>query len=240
VGSGYFDAGGGLGVRWMPAAIGYVAEVLPSLPDGLEGAPMAINTAGVIAAGNAAALWTEGIGWRMLAWPSGATLCSGTFVNDAGQAVARCVSGGLTRAVFWSSVNALPTVLPLPGGTTQSYPLGISGSGVIAGHTAGTVNKATIWRPGAAGWTTEVLADIGNGGRAQGVNDAGYVVGFVSETNGNGIPVFWNPAGRLNHLQSIVSGVAVGISDGTSGLVIGGYVKTGRSVGDQIAAKWRP
>ena len=242
VGNAYFDAGGYVSARWTPGPGGYSVLKLPLLPGGTESTPYDINDAGAVGAGGAAAVWTEAGGWQMLSKPAGFDRCQTTYLNDLGQIAAACLIGSTdARIVFWPSADASPVVLPSPAGATAAWPWGINSAGVIAGYTDGAVQQAVRWVPSGNGWTVERLADLGNGGMALGLNDAGYIVGQAINKNGTGRPVFWTPGGSLRELQSVrLDGKAYGISDGANGLMIGGSVRTGKSVSDLIAVRWRP
>jgi hypothetical protein len=137
---------------------------------------------------------------------------------------------------------AAPVILPIPAGATQAFVNAINGTGSAVGYVEGAVALPVRWVLSGGVWTVEVLPDLGQGGRASGVNDAGFIVGSVVNKNGTSRPVFWTPGGSIRMLGtgSRGEGSALGVSEGTSGLVIGGMLVTGKSATDLLAVRWRP
>jgi len=119
------------------------------------------------------------------------------------------------------------------------------GTGAVVGYawTASSSQAQPVrWLPSGGVWRAELLPHLGQGGVAWGINAAGFVVGTVANKNGTGRPAYWTPAGTLRLLgtTSRGEGVAYGISEGTSGFVIGGNLRIGQSVTDFFAVRWRP
>jgi hypothetical protein len=217
--------------------------LLPPLPSGMDSDARSVNAAGAIAATQDAAVWTEAGGWRLLGMPAGFLNCGATLLNDLGEAVATCQRPDLTnRVAVWASADAAPVVLPLPTGATSANVTGLNGTGTVVGYTTGTAAIPVRWTRAGTAWTAEVLPHLGQGGRANDVNDAGIIVGSATNKNGTGRPVFWTSGAGLRMLGtgSRGEGAATGVSAGPDGLVIGGYLRTGKSVTDYLAVRWRP
>jgi uncharacterized membrane protein len=245
VGSAYVGSSASVSVQWSPAGTAYGVGQLPPLPNGTDPGPWDINASGTVSAGNEAAVWTEATGWQLLVKPSGATFCVATHLNEVSAFTGRCTIGGLARAIYWAGASATPVVLPLPSGSSQSYSRDVNVTGVIVGWVilSDGTNRPVRWVPSGAGWTIAVLDDLGKGGAALSVNDAGQVAGSVSAPSGTGYPrpVYWDADGTLHLLESKDGvGEAVGISEPDAGLVIAGYVRTGKNGGSRIAVRWRP
>ena len=246
VGTAYTTSSDRVSVRWTPEGSGYVALQLPSLAGGNEAGARAVATDGTISATEDPAVWTEAGGWQVSQVPAGYLTCGATMLNDAGQLAATCMNASLANHIFvWASSAAAPVEVALPAGTTAGIANGFSATRTVVGYVRTTSSSQALpvrWLPTGGGWTAELLPHLGQGGVAWGVNGAGFVVGSVANKDGTGRPVYWTPAGTLRLLgtTSRGEGVAYGISDGTSGFVIGGNVRTGRSVTDFFAARWRP
>jgi hypothetical protein len=234
IGSAYVGSSPVAAVRWTPVGSDYAVDQLPMLPNGRDPGPWSINDIGWIGSGNAAAVWTQGNGWTLLTAPSGSTTCTATVLNNTGQLAARCTIQGQIRGVFWASTVAAPVLLPLPNGASGIYPRGIDGGGSIVGFATAASYLAIRWRPAGGTFTVELLPDLGYGGSALGVNEAGYIVGEVLRKSGIGRPAYWEPDGTLHLLDAGASnhGNAVGISEQDGGLVIGGVLSS--------AVRWLP
>jgi hypothetical protein len=229
-------------VRWLPSSDGYVAERLPPLPDGTDPGPWGVNGMGWISSGNAAAVWLPSTGWRFLTMPAGASRCVATQVGNSGQIVSHCLVGGVSQGVFWDSLAAEPIVLPLPPGGIGAYPHGINTGGTIVGFVTATdvAYRGVRWTRSGTAWTVELLPDLGKGGSALAINDAGYIAGSAYGTNGFARPAFWEPSGVLHILDTgDRSGEATGISEPDGGVVIGGYFVSSSKSG-KLAARWEP
>ena len=199
-------------MRWLPSGGTYQAESLPRLPDGSLPSASRINEAGLIVAANAAAVWSEATGWRLLPRPSGATTCKGGIaINDVGAIAGNCTIAGQDRAVYWPSTSGSPVVLPLPVDGGHPIVGGINDVGIIVGsvtitmRTNGSRNaiwRAIRWNPSGGSWTAELLPDLGKGSHAEAINDAGQIAGAVFGTNGSPLPVLWETSGTRRQLDT--------------------------------------
>jgi uncharacterized membrane protein len=239
VGLYYIGSSSSGNVRWVPSGGTYQIQELPRLPDGSISGAGAINEAGWVAATNSSAVWTESTGWQMLQRPSGATSCLGSIgINNLGATVARCSVSGKGRAAYWASPTAAPTLLPLPTGTSDVFVNDINDAGVIVGRVSVSAGKnkfiwrATRWIPAGASWTVETLPDLGAGGGAWAINEAGQIAGHLDLQPGGPKPAFWNANGVLRQLEG--RGEALGLSQAAAGPVVAGTI-----IGD-AAARWRP
>ncbi len=238
VGAAYIGSSQALSVRWSPGPSGYTVEQLPTLPNGKRAGASSINDSGWIGAWNEAAVYIDGIGWQLLAWPVGASSCFYTAIGNGGQAAAQCKISNVVQGGFWAALSAMPTILPAPPSATGVYPRAVTASGVVVGWAIENTYTAIRWTPSGSSWTITRLPDLGKGGSALAGNDAGYVVGSVIGNNGWSVPAFWTPEGALHLLSSGGnSGEAVGISEAAAGLVIAGYYN---GKGGKHAVRWRP
>ena len=227
-----------LPVRWMPTAGGYVAELLPMLPNGSNPGAWSINELGWVGASEVAAIWVEETGWQLLALPGGATSCVGTNVGDGGHVVSRCTIAGQNRAVFWASPTGSPEVLPLPGGATGATAWSITKTGIAVGYALGAQYRAVRWTRSSTSWSVEFLPDLGYGSSAFRMNEAGHVAGSIYGNSGFAQPALWMPDGSFLLLYGGKwGGEAMGLSEPDGGLVIGGYYSSPEG---KTAARWLP
>jgi uncharacterized membrane protein len=236
-------------VRWLPSGGTYRAESLPRLPDGSLALVYRINEAGLVVAANAAAVWSEATGWQMLPRPSGATTCKGDIaINDIGAIAGNCTIAGQDRAVYWPSASGSPVVLPLPVGGGHPLVGGINDIGMIVGSVAITMRTngsrnalwhAIRWNPSGGSWTAELLPDLGKGGHAEAINDAGQIAGAVFGTNDSPLPVLWEASGARRQLDTgNRGGQAHGLAEPAAGSVVVGAIDIPTQ--SWHAARWRP
>jgi uncharacterized membrane protein len=231
-------------VLWVPSGGSYQAAPLPPLPDGSRAGAWGINEAGWVVGVNVASVWSPGAtSWQLLQWPIGATSCLGYGINDLGGVAGRCTIAGKGRGVYWASPTASPVLLPLPSGATDVFTFKINDAGVIVGWTFVSsgknrlVSRATRWIPSGGSYTTEILPDLGKGGSALAINDAGQIAGSVRGTNGFELPALWEASGALRQLDTGGKvGEAIGLAEPAAGSVVAGNINTV----DWHAARWRP
>ncbi len=133
-------------------------------------------------------------------------------------------------------------MLPLPPRGVRGFANGINTAGTIAGFVTATdvSYRAVRWTRSGAGWTVQVLPDLGKGAGAQAINDDGDVAGSVyASPNGSVQPAYWDANGALHVLDPQRGGEATAISNRSGGLVVGGYVIVSTKIGRQ-AARWLP
>lgn len=126
--------------------------------------------------------------------PSWSSLAWATAVNDAGLIVGNTYISGYKRAWITGPNHALE-LLPLPAGATYSQANDVNALGVAVGQVLfGGSSQAVIWKPGPSGYEAMLLPS-GPGGHtpfdAQGINDAGDVVGKYGILGGS---YHWNEA----------------------------------------------
>ena len=100
-----------------------------------------------------------------------------------------------------------------------------------------------VWTPAGSIWSFAALPDLGAGGAAFAINNAGQIVGSVTNTSGSGTarPAFWDVGGSVRVLQSDLGvGETLGISEPDQGLLLAGYIRTGNNGGPKIAVRWQP
>jgi len=148
-------------------------------------------------------------------------------LNEAGQAVGnsrRDTVGTVTQATFWSGTGAplnLGSLLP----DSFSDAFAINAAGTIAGvAVAGNTSSGTNIRQ-AVRWTfsgsTYALEALGSMGRtfseAKAINDAGQIVGFVTNISGSPQRAFLYQAGAmvdLNTFIDVASGFTLATAEG--------------------------
>lgn len=125
---------------------------------------------------------------------------------------------GVRRAVRWDPDGYVVDLGTLPGGTS-SYATAINTHGEVAGNsTASDGEHAVRWdRAGR-------ITDLGPGGSAQYINDAGEVAGYLDNR-----PVRWDMRGNVTFLSELPDGCTVaGINN--EGLTIGNCYAANRAV----------
>jgi probable HAF family extracellular repeat protein len=127
-------------------------------------------------------------------------------------------ANGNDEVATWT--NSVVTLVGKPLGYTWAQPTDINNSGTIVGYglTAGGTTRAIQYKP-ATGWT--ILSDLGYGGRAHGLNDAGDVVGMVLNNIGQMLPVRWTAGGTRYNLARPTFSFGVAYEVNGSGRIIG-------------------
>ena len=245
VGGVYIGSSTSYDVRWVPLGGTYQAEPLPRLPNGSLAGVSAINDVGTLAGSNVASVLSPGAtSWQLLQWPIGATSCLGSRINNLGAVAGKCTIAGKGRAAYWTSPTASPVLLPLPSGATDVFVRAINDAGVIVGWTFVStgknkvVRRATRWIPSGGSWTPEILPDLGKGGSALAINQAGQIAGSIPGTNGWELAALWEASGALRQLDTGDKvGEATGLAGAGAGSVVAGNIN---SAGDWHAARWQP
>lgn len=246
VGSVYFTSTNSVNVRWMLVGGSYTVEELPLLPDGSKPGGWSINSSGAIVAVNKAAVYDDATGWQLLAPPQGGTSCRARAINDNALIAGNCTVGGQTVAVAWTSRTSAAVVIPSPSGARSMFPNRMNSSGVIVGFAVYSakrsidVYRAVRWDPSGTNWIPTVLPDLGSGGTATDIDEAGNIAGGVTHRTYAERPVYWSANGTLQVLDSENGdGVANGLATDAQGLLIVGLMRTGNH-GNATAVTWRP
>ena len=135
--------------------------------------------------------------------PSNWSLTAVSAINDAGQVTGNMYLSGYKRAWITGPGQALE-ILPLPSGATWSQAYDINSAGVVVGSVllGSSTSRAVIWTPGAIGYES-FLIPTGPGGHdpfdAQGINDAGDVVGKYGIFGGS---YHWNEATGVTQITT--------------------------------------
>lgn len=107
---------------------------------------------------------------------------SPTAINNLGTVIGRRTVG--SNYVPLVSLNGQPwTELPVPQGSTSTFPTDINNSDVIVGVSYTQWNPVSVrWTPGAGGYSLQVLPRMSNdpASYATAINDAGQIVGSRS------------------------------------------------------------
>ena len=143
-------------------------------------------------------------------------------INNLGQAVGYAIlnSGEDSDPYLWSDgdeVNLLPSSERL----TEAY--AINDNGKIVGGIRGTRSRAFSWING----TLKLLPTPFEDSFAHGINNKGFIVGFMDNEQGKSTAVMWRPDGTIKRLGAGPDSVAYAISDNRSvvGTVYGGKRK---------------
>jgi uncharacterized membrane protein len=139
-------------------------------------------------------------------------------------------------------------VLPLPVGGGHPVVGSINDIGMIVGSVAITMRtngsrnalwRAIRWNPSGGSWTAELLPDLGKGGHAEAINDAGQIAGAVFGTDGSPLPVLWESSGARRQLDTgNRGGQAHGLAEPAAGSVVVGAIDIPTQ--SWHAARWRP
>jgi probable HAF family extracellular repeat protein len=218
-------------VRWVPTGPGtWAVQALGYFGGSVHGIAFAVNDSGVIVgySDDSASiarpfLWTETGGMVALPVPPGAADGQARGINGSGTVVGFYHPTGVTqRAAAWPASGGV-VELPFCSGGTGSTAYAINDGGVVVGDctvpgkrgTGGTF--AARWLPDPArpdAWLAPEL--ICAGGRAQGVNNAGDIVGY-----GCGGPFYWDEVQGLRALEILPRAAngqgALGINDPAPG-----------------------
>jgi probable HAF family extracellular repeat protein len=130
--------------------------------------------------------------------------------NNSGTVVGVGIITSLdSRAVRWD--GTVPSLLPelAPGGAHGA--LAIDNAGRIVGYSTGTVEGLTgrfpvVWENGAPR-PLPTLGDYSPFGNAQGIDDAGNIVGWLRTESGEDHAVLWTAAGELIDLGASLPGL---------------------------------
>ena len=190
--------------------------------EGLYCSPAAVNNSGAVA-GNCYSTRTRGFFWT----PSGGIQDIGTLggnytnvigMNRSGEIVGDSTTAdGLDHAFLWTQTTGMQDLGVLPGApVSYSQAYAISDTGYIVGRSLGKdgFDAAVLWKAG-------MLKVLGHG-LAQGVNNAGEVVGTTYVGRISQRPFLWTADGGMQDLGLLaeaVTGFAQGINN--SGEVVG-------------------
>ncbi len=207
-------AGYNRAIVWTPDGLGGFAAT-DLVPSALYAWAYDISDAGHITGSvqNAAAAQTRAFRWTPSAPGAttgtlqdlgtlGGTRSDGHAVNSHGAVVGTSLMpDGRSRAFIWTPASGMVSLGLLPG-ALDSYALDINEAGQVAGHSGG---RAFLWTPASPGATTGTLRDLGVIGYtgatyAQGLNDAGDVVGRGYDGNRSTFGIIWSEELGLRRL----------------------------------------
>jgi len=148
-------------------------------------------------------------------------------LNEAGQAVGnsrRDTAGSVTQATFWSGTGA-PLNLGSLLADSFSDAFAINAAGTIAGvavagnTSSGTnIRQAVRWTFDGSAYALEALGSMGRTfSEAKAINDAGQIVGFVTNISGSPQRAFLYQAGAmvdLNTFIDVASGFTLATAEG--------------------------
>ena len=148
-------------------------------------------------------------------------------LNEAGQAVGnsrRDTAGTVTQATFWSGTGApLSLGSLLPDSFSDAFAINAAGTiaGVaVAGNTSSGTNirQAVRWTFDGSAYALEALGSMGRTfSEAKAINDAGQIVGFVTNISGSPQRAFLYQAGAmvdLNTFIDVASGFTLATAEG--------------------------
>ncbi len=148
-------------------------------------------------------------------------------LNEAGQAVGnsrRDTAGSVTQATFWSGTGApLNLGSLLPDSFSDAFAINAAGTiaGVaVAGNTSSGTNirQAVRWTFDGSAYALEALGSMGRTfSEAKAINDAGQIVGFVTNISGSPQRAFLYQAGAmvdLNTFIDVASGFTLATAEG--------------------------
>ena len=148
-------------------------------------------------------------------------------LNEAGQAVGnsrRDTAGTVTQATFWSGTGApLNLGSLLPDSFSDAFAINAAGTiaGVaVAGNTSSGTNirQAVRWTFDGSAYALEALGSMGRTfSEAKAINDAGQIVGFVTNISGSPQRAFLYQAGAmvdLNTFIDVASGFTLATAEG--------------------------
>ncbi|MEO8193782.1 MAG: hypothetical protein ABI681_08015 [Gemmatimonadales bacterium] len=204
-------------VRWVPGPTGYAAEIMGSFPDTAVLEIHGLNDAGHVVGDlfegsrSSPLWWSDATGFVTLKLAVGSTGCYATDIDEADEIVGSCYIGGIAAAVFWSSSEAVPIILPrMPGYDSHHSAQALNDYGVATGYgwTHGRANKivrtAVRWVRNGSSWSVESIATLGGGNPIpSSINNAGWITGSDYATGTAMHAFLWRPGQGITDLGSI-------------------------------------
>ena len=177
-------------------------------------------------------LWTEADGMRDIG-PADGSYGGAYGINGNGDVVMEGRGGDVVLRVLYRSFGVVADI-----NTTAAYPHDVNNSSQVVGYT-GSNTQAILWSRSASGWEERLLGFLSAGyySYAEGINDAGQVVGLGRTSQGYAAFI-WTAAGGMKELPNLPrrrQSRAHGISN--SGDVVG-WSQT--SSGQTRAILWSP
>jgi len=187
--------------------LGYLGELFPGFA--FSGAND-INDAGQVVGGSStpggshAFLWTPAGGMVDLGTLGGANSVAHA-INDTGQVVGRAeTASGDEHAFLWTAAGGMVDLGTFGGLSSDAHDINEAGQVVGRSDTASGDVHAFLWT--AAGGMVD-LGTIGSPGsriQAEGINDAGQVVGLFNDAiDGNDRAFYWTAAGGMVELPTL-------------------------------------
>jgi probable HAF family extracellular repeat protein len=170
----------------IPSGVTYYTEAINDVKQ-VTGYYQNNNVSPVV---HGAFIWDPVKGWTLLQ-SLGGTNSYAHAINQQGQIVGQAqTSSGANHACEWTDPSQAPTDLGLLAGYTGSVAHAINDSGMVVGASLGT-------HPHACKWTApQQPVDLGTlGGSnsfANGINNAGQIVGNARNAQGNSRACLWN------------------------------------------------
>jgi len=183
--------------------------------------------------GSHAVLWTP-TGSIVDLGTLGGSQSSAWAINEGGQVVGRSdTADGDQHAFLWTQADGMVDLGTLGGSTSSALDINEAGQVVGRAATANGDEHAFLWTKAGGMIDLGTLGAPGSRSQAEGINDAGQVVGLFNDNDDHAF--YWTPAGGMIELPTL-TGIESGARAINNGGQIAGYGDI--STGDAHAVVW--
>ena len=227
---------------WMATGgmidLGYLGEIFPGFAasgaNDINEVGQAVGGSTIASGDSHAFLWTAAGGMVDLGTLGGPN-SSAHAVNDAGQVVGRAeTASGDEHAFLWTAAGGMVDLGTLGGLSSSASDINDAGQVVGRAATASGDEHAFLWT--AAGGMVDLgtLGEAGSRSQAEGINDAGRVVGLF-QIEGEDRAFYWTVADGMVELPTL-SGIESGARAINNAGQLAGYGDI--ATGDAHAVVW--
>lgn len=208
---GFFGLGAATGVRaflWTEADgvvnLGYLGEIFPgfasSSASDINELEQVVGQSSV-PGGSRAFLWTRTSGMVSLGTLGGSN-SSARAINDAGQVVGQSdTASGDEHAFLWTAADGMIDLGTLGGSSSTAADINEAGQVVGRAATASGDEHGFLWTAAGGMIDLGTLGGAGSRSQAEGINDAGEVVGLFNDNDDHAF--YWTQQGGMVQLPTL-------------------------------------
>jgi probable HAF family extracellular repeat protein len=218
--------------------LGVIAGHRESVGSGINNLGQVVGYSDVEGDGNSyrAMRWTSTAGMQQLAAPAAYLSGLAFDINDSGQIAGWARrSGNRFDPAVWgpgASFEAVANPFDEPGSSSAR---GINASGLIAGRMATGTNTHQAFRYNTASNSLTLLGTLGGASsEANGINDAGWVVGSSLDATGRTYAFVWRSGLGMTNLGAPDGFISDANAVNSAGQIVGGY----QAGNNRAAALW--